>query len=335
MQRFCHTTVLVIGDVMMDEYIWGNVSRISPEAPVPILDVISESQTLGGAANVIHNIHTLGGKSLLCSVIGDDAIGKRLQHRLRDLGVNLEGLLSESTRPTTIKTRIIAQYHRHYQQMVRLDRETLDDISAEQTKRILETVTKALPTIDAIIIEDYGKGVVTGELVQEVIVLSRRAGKIVAVDPKTNHFARYAGASVITPNHFEAGASLNLTIESHQDLLQAGRQLLDQMKTDYVLITRGKDGMSLFERESQMATHIPTMALEVFDVAGAGDTVIAALTLGLASEINPVDAVLLSNAAAGVVVGKMGVATVNQEELLAQLVKMTKRELDIHREKFV
>ncbi|GAK56035.1 PfkB domain protein [Candidatus Vecturithrix granuli] len=335
MHRFCHTNVLVIGDVMMDEYIWGNVSRISPEAPVPILDVISESQTLGGAANVIHNVHTLGGKSLLCSVIGDDAIGKRLQQRLYDLGVNLEGLLIESTRPTTIKTRIIAQYHRHYQQMVRLDRETRNDISSEQTARLIETITKALPTIDAIIIEDYGKGVVASELVQEVITLSRRAGKIVAVDPKTNHFARYAGASVITPNHFEAGASLNLTIESHQDLLLAGRQLLEQMKSDYVLITRGKDGMSLFERESRMATHIPTMALEVFDVAGAGDTVIAALTLGLASGVNPVDAVLLSNAAAGVVVGKMGVATVNQEELLAQLLKMTKRELDIQREKFV
>lgn len=334
LHRFCHATVLVIGDVMMDEYIWGNVSRISPEAPVPILDVISESQTLGGAANVIHNLHTLGGKSLLCSVIGDDAIGKRLQQRLLALGGNLEGLLIDSTRPTTIKTRIIAQYHRHYQQMLRLDRESRSDISAEQIGGILEIVTKTLPTLDAIIIEDYGKGVVTGELVREVIAMSKQAGKIVAVDPKTNHFARYAGASVITPNHFEAGASLNFPIESHQDLLLAGQRLVEQMNTDYVLITRGKEGMSLFERESRMATHIPTMAREVFDVAGAGDTVIAALTLGLASGVNPVEAVLLSNAAAGVVVGKMGVATVNQEELLAQLVAMTKRELDIRRETF-
>ncbi len=170
-----------------------------------ILDVISESQTLGGAANVIHNLHTLGGKSLLCSVIMMMLLENARNSDCSRAGGNLEGLLIDSTRPTTIKTRIIAQYHRHYQQMVRLDRESRSDISAEQIGGILEIVTKTLPTLDAIIIEDYGKGVETGELVREVIAMSKQAGKIVAVDPKTNHFARYAGASVITPNHFEAG----------------------------------------------------------------------------------------------------------------------------------
>lgn len=320
---------------MMDKYIWGNVSRISPEAPVPILDVISESETLGGAANVVHNLHTLNGKSFLCSVIGDDTTGARLRKILELLGTNVEGLLLDQTRPTTIKTRIIAQYHRHYQQMVRLDHETRIDILQEYAEHLLNSIQKTLPTIEAIVIEDYGKGVVTGDVVQEVVTMSRRAGKIVAVDPKTNHFDRYCGVSVITPNHFEAGMSLNVAIDSPQRLLLAGQQLLERLQSNYVLITRGKDGMSLFERETQMVTHIPTMAQEVFDVTGAGDTVIAAFTLALASGATPVEAAILSNAAAGVVVGKMGVATVNQEEILTHLVKMTKQELDIQQEKFV
>lgn len=319
---------------MIDEYIWGNVTRISPEAPVPILDVISKSETLGGAANVIHNLHTLGGQSSLCSVIGDDPSGLRLQNTLQHLGTNVEGLYIEPTRPTTIKTRIIAQYHRHYQQMVRLDSETRDDIDSKHVAALLKTITTSLASVDAIVIEDYGKGVVTGELVQEVVTMSRRAGKFVAVDPKTNHFDRYCGVSVITPNHFEAGMSLNITIDSHEQLLLAGRQLLERLKSHYVLITRGKEGMSLFERENQRVTHIPTMAQEVFDVTGAGDTVIAVFTLALASGATPVEAAILSNAAAGVVVGKMGVATVNQDEILTHLVKMTKRELDIQQETF-
>ena len=332
--QFRDTTILVIGDVMMDEYIWGNVSRISPEAPVPILDIVSESQRLGGAANVIHNLRTLGGNTYLCSVIGDDATGDKLQNELQALGVNTDGLLTDSERPTTIKTRIIAQYHQHYQQMVRLDRENRKDIGGKYISRILDTVTQILPVIDGVIIEDYGKGVITGELVQHVVSLTRQAGKVVAVDPKTNHFARYQGVSVITPNHHEAGASLNLTIDNHQQLLLAGKQLLEKLQSEYVLITRGKEGMSLFERKNRMVTHVPTMAQEVFDVTGAGDTVIAALTLSLASGASPVDAVLLSNTAAGVAVGKMGTATVDQEELQTELLEIGTRDLEIQREKF-
>lgn len=328
--QFHNTAVLVIGDVMIDEYIWGNVTRISPEAPVPILDVVSESQRLGGAANVIHNLHALGGSPFLCSVIGNDTIGKRLQEALQMIGVNTEGLFIDQTRPTTIKTRIIA----HHQQVARLDRESREDLDGDFTTRIIETTTRLLPQIDAIIVEDYGKGVVTEELVHEIVSLATQQGKIVAVDPKTNHFNRYTGVSVLTPNHHEAGAALHMSVDNHEGLLFVGKQLLKKMESDYILITRGEEGMSLFEQQNRMATHVPTMAQEVYDVTGAGDTVIAALTLGLAARGNPVDAVLLSNAAAGVVVGKVGTATTTQQELQTALMKMTTRELHIQREAF-
>ena len=330
MHRFADTAVLVIGDVMIDEYIWGKVTRISPEAPVPILDVVSESQRLGGAANVIHNLHALGGTPLLCSVIGDDSTGETLTEALRAIGVNTDGVMIVPNRPTTIKTRVIA----HHQQVARLDRESREEITGEMTQRMIDTITGLFPKIDAILIEDYGKGVVTGELVQAIVSLAHQHGKIVAVDPKTSHFSRYIGVSMLTPNHHEAGASLHMTINTHDDLLFAGKQLLENLKSAYVLITRGEEGMSLFEQHNHMVTHVPTMAHEVYDVTGAGDTVIAALTLGLAAGGDPVDAVLLANAAAGVVVGKVGTATVNQQELEAEFAKMTRQELDIRRESF-
>ena len=329
-ERFHDTAVLVIGDVMIDEYIWGNVSRISPEAPVPILDMVSESQRLGGSANVINNLHSLGGQPYLCSVIGNDTTGQRLTESLQSIDVKTDTLIVDPTRPTTRKTRLIA----HHQQVARLDRESREEIQREYTKQIIDMTAHMLPNIDAIIIEDYGKGVVTGELVREIVTLAMRQSKIVAVDPKTSHFDRYNGVSVITPNHHEAGASLHMTLDNHERLLLAGKQLLEKLQNDYVLITRGEEGMSLFERQSHMVTHVPTMAQEVYDVTGAGDTVIAALTLGLASGGNPADAVLLSNAAAGVVVGKIGTATSNLEELRGVLQKMNARDLHIRRETF-
>ena len=330
MQRFQDAAVLVIGDVMIDEYIWGKVSRISPEAPVPVIDVVSQSQRLGGAANVIHNIHSLGGKPFLCSVIGDDSNGETLKRALEDIGVSSAHLLTDPSRPTTIKTRIIA----HHQQVARLDREIRDDIHADLTARIIEAAKTLLPTIDGIIIEDYGKGLITGDLVHKVVSLARQQNKVVSVDPKTQHFDRYAGVSVITPNHHEAGAAARITIDSHAKLIEAGARLLEQLECAYVLITRGEEGMSLFERDRRIVTHVPAVAQEVYDVTGAGDTVIAALTLGLAAGGDPVDAVLLSNAAAGVVVGKVGTATVNQDELHNELITMTGRKLDIRQEPF-
>ena len=332
-ERFRDITILVVGDVMMDEYIWGNVSRISPEAPVPVLNVVSESQKLGGAANVIHNLCSLGGIPRICGVIGDDATGEKLKHALQAIGVPTDSLLIDSTRPTTIKTRIIAGYHRHHQQMARLDRESQEDISPELATHLIEHVKQVLPSINGVIIEDYGKGVVTAEIVQQIVSLAIQAGKIVAVDPKTNHFSRYNGVSVITPNHYEAGASLQMTIDNHDSLLFAGNQLLKKLESELVLITRGEEGMSLFERQSRMVTHVPAVAQEVYDVSGAGDTVIAALTLSLAAGAEPVDAALLSNAAAGVVVGKVGIAAVTPAELHEALARMNRQDVTIHREK--
>ena len=326
--RFQQAALLVIGDVMIDEYIWGKVSRISPEAPVPVIDVASQSQRLGGAANVIHNIVSLGGKAYLGSMTGDDATGETLRKMLADIGVPTEHLLIDPARPTTIKTRIIA----HHQQVARLDREVRSDTTPEQTAQMIATVKALLPHIHGIVLEDYGKGVVTGELVQEVVALARKHGKVVSVDPKTHHFDRYAGVTVMTPNHHEAGGAAQITIDSHAKLLEAGKRLLERLQCEFVLITRGEDGMSLFDRDRQIVTHVPAVAQEVFDVTGAGDTVIAALTLGLAAGADPVDAVLLSNAAAGVVVGKVGTATVNQDELQNELLAMTARKLDIRQE---
>jgi len=304
------------------------VSRIAAEAPVPVVDVISESQRPGGAANVVNNICALGGKAIICSVVGNDSPGETLRQELQQIGVETTGLLTDATRPTTLKTRIIVQH----QQVARFDRESRAGISQELGARLIEIVKQAIPSIDGVIIEDYGKGVVTTDLVQHIVALTTQAGKTIAVDPKTNHFSRYPGVSVITPNHHEAGAALQMTITDHDSLLSVGKQLLEQLACQFVLITRGGEGMSLFERQRQIVTHVPAMAQEVYDVTGAGDTVVAALTLGLAAGGDPVDATLLANAAAGVVVGKLGTATVNAGELYESLVHMHREHINIHRE---
>jgi rfaE bifunctional protein kinase chain/domain len=324
-------TILVVGDVMVDEYIWGKVSRISPEAPVPVVEVASETLRLGGAANVVNNLRSLGGQALLCSVIGKDAVGTKLCQYLTELEVPTEYLLIDPARSTTLKTRIIA----HHQQVVRLDREHRAELHPDFEIQLIEHVKRALSDIDGVIIEDYGKGVITRTLVQQIVELASQAGKIVAVDPKTNHFDRYTGVTVITPNHHEAGASLQMMIEDHDSLLQAGRALLHKLDNDFVLITRGEEGMSLFDRQSGTVTHVPAMASEVYDVTGAGDTVIATLTLGLAASANLIDAVILANTAAGVVVGKVGAATVSLDELRDALNNLEKHQRTLDKETFV
>lgn len=328
--KFCDAAVLVVGDVMLDEFIWGSVSRISPEAPVPVIDVLSESLRLGGAANVVHNIRSLGGRAKICSVIGNDATGTKLVQALRSLDVPADGLLIDSTRPTTLKTRIIA----HHQQVARLDREVRDDLNPALAAQFIEMITATLPSVNAVIIEDYGKGVVTAALIQDIVAAANAAHKIVAVDPKTQHFDLYRGVSIIKPNLRETAAAVQMTIRTHDDLLAAGARLLEKLACQYVLITRGEEGMSLFDGQRRIATHVPAVAQEVYDVTGAGDTVIAALTLALAIGSEPIDAVLIANAAAGVVVGKVGTATVNQEELSAELIAMINRKLNIVQESF-
>lgn len=309
--RFPSTRTLVVGDVMLDHYIWGIVSRISPEAPVPVVNVTKESVLLGAATNVVNNVHTLGGKVSVCGVIGHDEAGRQLVHMLRMQGIHTDGLIVEDGRPTTIKTRVIA----HSQQVVRFDRETKIGIERDTYRRIFEYVRQQEDIgLDAIVLSDYSKGVVTKDLVRDIVKLAKKKGIIVSVDPKVNHFGIYSGVTILTPNTKEASIGAKIEIEDDKSLFKAGALLLKRLKCNAVLVTRGEHGMSLFERGGRV-THIPTVAQEVFDVTGAGDTVISTLTLAMAAGAGMVDAARLSNYAAGIVVGVVGTATVKPDEL--------------------
>jgi D-glycero-beta-D-manno-heptose-7-phosphate kinase len=309
--RFPMTRTLVIGDVVLDRYIWGKVSRISPEAPVPVVNVTKESLLLGGATNVVNNIHDLGGFVRVSGAIGDDEAGRQLLDLLISRGIGIDGIVVERSRPTTIKTRIIA----HNQQVVRFDRETKMRVEKVTHQRIFDYARQQVREgLDAIVFSDYCKGVVTNDLVKDIVKLAKKNGVIVSVDPKVNHFGIYSGVTIITPNINEASIGSRVEIEDERSLLKAGSLLLKRLKCRAILITRGEHGMSLFEHGGKV-THIPTMAQEVFDVTGAGDTVISALTMAMAAGANTADASLISNFAAGIVVGIVGTATVKPEEL--------------------
>ena len=309
--RFHKARVLVVGDVMLDHYIWGSVSRISPEAPVPVVHVTQENVLLGAAANVVNNIHSLGGTVNVCGVIGQDSAGKQLIRLLRSKSINTDGLIQEDGRPTTIKTRIIA----HNQQVVRFDREAKDGVHRETHRRIFDTVKgKIEDGLDAIVISDYSKGIVTRALVRDIMRLARKNNIVVSVDPKVNHFGIYSGVTILTPNSKEASIGSRIEITDEKSLDRAGLALLKRLQCDAVLITRGEHGMSLFQRGGKTA-HIPTVAREVFDVTGAGDTVISVLTLAMASGASMVDASRIANFAAGIVVGVVGTGTVSPDDL--------------------
>jgi D-glycero-beta-D-manno-heptose-7-phosphate kinase len=309
--RFGGARILVVGDIVLDHYIWGKVSRISPEAPVPVVNVTRESLLLGGATNVVQNIHALGGSVSVCGVIGSDEAGGQVLRLLRGRGIQTDGLIETDDRPTTIKTRVIA----HNQQVVRFDRETKDRIGKETHLRVLDHVRRRVTEgLDGIVVSDYSKGVVTADLVRDIVRIARKNGIIVSVDPKVNHFGMYRGVTILTPNVNEASIGSRIEIEDEDSLLRAGALLLKRLGCDAVLITRGEQGMSLFERGGKVI-HIPTVAREVFDVTGAGDTVIGALTLAMASGASMVDAARISNYAAGIVVGVVGTASVKPEEL--------------------
>ena len=308
--KFSETRILVVGDIIVDEYIWGDVSRISPEAPVPIVEVKDGSQMLGGAANVINNISSLGGKPILCGVIGDDHMGRKILDRINDLGLIIDGIVIEPDRPTSIKTRVIA----HNQQVVRFDRESRKGIRAENTGSIIEFIRERLDSLDAILVADYGKGVISSELMKSLRSLAKDSAIIVLVDPKTDNFEYYKEIDVITPNHHEAGAFCRIEIVDKESLIQAGRRMLDELRWRSALITQGKDGMTMFENSGEIS-HIPTVARKVFDVTGAGDTVIGTFCLGLASGMDLKSSAVISNFAAGIVVGEVGTSTVKVEEL--------------------
>lgn len=311
LKQFAGRRLAVLGDVMLDEFLWGRVDRISPEAPVPVVQIRKETWRSGGAANVAANLRSFGAQAHIFGVVGDDGAGRKLSETLASEGIATEGLIVDSGRRTTVKTRILGQN----QQMVRIDREATDPIDYERQKAILEHLARLLPTLDGVIVSDYAKGVIVGDLLSQVIERVKKAGKFVAIDPKLKNFPLYKHASIITPNTREAESVLGRVFESEEDVLRGGADLLKQYRTDAVLITRGEHGMSLFERGLPPVT-IPTQALEVFDVTGAGDTVIATFGLALASGCSMTEAAEIANLAAGVVVGIVGTATASAESVL-------------------
>lgn len=312
-KKFSKTGILVIGDLMVDRYIWGKVKRISPEAPVPVVEVTKENLLLGGAANVAHNLQSLGGKVFIAGTIGRDDTGKILTNKLIETGFNTDGIIIDGDRPTTVKTRVIA----HSQQVVRFDKEVKSDISRSTTSLLLEYVESCLPHIKGIIISDYSKGLITASLVKKIITLTK-SKVFIAADPKIGHFNYYINLSLLTPNLNEASFGSGIDIKDNETLIAAGKKLLNKLKCKSLIITRGSEGMTLFEKNNSI-THIPTCAREVYDVSGAGDTVIATLTLSHAAGLSLKEAAVVANHAAGIVVGKMGTAVTNQKEILISM----------------
>ncbi len=313
------TRVLVIGDVMLDHFIWGEVGRISPEAPVPVVDFVRESFIPGGAANVARNLAALDVPAELFGVVGDDDSATRLKRLLTEHHIVCDGLLPQAVRATTVKTRIVA----HRQQVVRLDRETRSELDEEITNQLVAGVQARLADVQAVIVGDYGKGVVTQRMLDELKRVCRERGIWLSLDPKPVHRLNLTGLSLITPNRkeaFELARMPDLTHNGHpledRDLMLVANSLLKELKPALLLVTLGELGMLLCQA-GRSPFHIPTIAQEVFDVSGAGDTVIATFTLAIAAGASPVEAAILSNHAAGIVVGKVGTATTSPGELLA------------------
>jgi D-glycero-beta-D-manno-heptose-7-phosphate kinase len=310
--RFGSANILVVGDIIVDHFIWGTVSRISPEAPVPVVNVTHENLLLGGAANVLHNLYALGARATLCGVIGKDGIGDELLGLLVALPSPTRGIIRVDDRPTIKKTRIVAQN----QQVVRVDRERRGELPAACMEEIQCFLAENLHSFDAVIISDYAKGMINTRLMEELRrLLAANGGMPLVVDPKPGLPERYRGATIITPNHHEACLMSGMVIDDEKTLLAAARKLLEELACEAILVTRGEAGMALLEKGRDLYT-IPTVAKEIYDVTGAGDTVAATLALGLAVGLPYAAAAILANYAAGIVVGKVGTATASTTELL-------------------
>jgi rfaE bifunctional protein kinase chain/domain len=311
-ENFSRSRVLVVGDIMADHFIWGKVSRISPEAPVPVVEVRKDSFMLGGCANVLNNIFVMGGRVHLAGVIGTDDTGKRLLAEFRSRGVDTGGIVVEAGRPTTLKTRIVA----HGQQVVRFDREDCKPVQAKSVRKILSYIESLRDDLGALVVSDYNKGVVTRPLLEGIRKVIAGRPIFTCVDPKQRDFSLYQGFDIVTPNHYEAGRAAGEEMQNGQDHVRVGMKLLQQYDFKALLMTRGEEGMSLFERDGRMRhTAFPAEAREVFDVTGAGDTVIGVLALSMAAGASFREAAYLANHAAGIAVGKAGTATVTREEL--------------------
>lgn len=320
LENFPGKKIAVVGDLMIDRYYWGSVHRVSPEAPVPVVEVESESVRFGGAANVANNIQSLGGIPFLVGMIGDDHPGEMFTAMLADRRLDGSGIVRDPGRPTTIKTRVIAAG----QHVVRIDNESKQDASPAIRERLVEAFRANIGTIDGIIIEDYNKGVVTGDLIRDVTAIARKHGKPVAVDPKFNNFFAYRDVTLFKPNRREVEESLGEKLKTTADVERAGARLLERLHAQNVLLTRSEEGMSLFEANGGV-THFPTTAEVVQDVSGAGDTVIATLTMGLVTGADVREACALANAAGGVVVGAVGIVPIRPEELMAAVLKGARR----------
>ncbi len=307
---FAQADILVFGDAMLDEYWWGDVSRISPEAPVPVVEVEKTGNKPGGAANVALNIAALGGKPHLLSVVGEDDGRKRLLGCLKEKNIDTSALVVDPDRPTTRKTRIVASN----QQVVRADFESVAEIDGPVQERLWQVFSDHLPACQGVLISDYGKGVITDKLLQKIIKTTREQNKFVAVDPKDTHFFSYQGVTTLTPNHHEAGFVAGRRIRNDEILREVGFDLRQRLNADSLLITRGAAGMSLFEADDEL-THFPTQATKVFDVTGAGDTVISTVAVALAAGAELKEAAFIANFAAGLVVREIGTAQTTREML--------------------
>jgi D-beta-D-heptose 7-phosphate kinase/D-beta-D-heptose 1-phosphate adenosyltransferase len=315
LDAFAGRRVAVVGDVMLDRFVWGSVSRISPEAPVPVVRVERENDHLGGAANVAANITSLGGRAILLSSVGDDAAGERLAAAAAAAGVDGR-FVRDPSRSTTVKTRVIARS----QQVVRVDRETEDALPAASRDALARLVSEALAEADTLVLSDYDKGVFSRELLAVILPEAHRRGLPVVVDPKLTFFDAFQPVTIITPNQAEAARAAAMEVRTDEDCLVAARRILERLRTRAVLVTRGERGVLLLERGEE-PTFVPAVALEVFDVTGAGDTVASVVALSLAAGASLLEAAVIANHAGGVVVAKVGTATLSPAEILEHLEK--------------
>lgn len=329
--RFPACRILVVGDIMLDEYIWGSVRRISPEAPVPVVAVTRDTRSLGGAANVALNIACLGARVEIAGLLGDDPPGRETVRLLRRSRIGVSGLVTDAGRPTTVKTRVIA----HNQQVVRVDRERREPPADGAREALKRRVRDLVGGVDGVVLSDYRKGALSRDLVEEVVAAAQKRGIFVAVDPKQADFSYYRGCTLITPNRSEAEAALGgRELGGDLEIWNGGKALLRRSGAKAILITRGEEGMSLVERGRRSVFHIPANARQVFDVTGAGDTVIGTLAAGIGAGASIRDAAILANVAAGVVVGEVGTAQITAEKL-ARALRLQEREREAARQEGV
>lgn len=313
LEQFKNRKILVIGDIMLDKYIWGEVSRISPEAPVQVVNVVKETYEAGGAANVANNIAALEGKAFMVGIAGDDEAKNILLDELKKKGISTNGILIDKDKPTTQKIRILGKN----QQLLRVDYEKKDHVHKNIEEQIINFLNSKIKEIDVVVISDYAKGVITPEICSKLVQMAKSNKKPLIVDPKPKHKSIYSNVDLITPNNAEASEMSGIEEGSYDAVIKIGSRLVKHLNTN-VLITRGEKGMSLFEKNG-MATHIPAKAKEVYSLIGAGDTVVAAIALAVASGAKLKDAAFLANIAAGIKVGKIGTSSVSVDEIKREI----------------